>query len=607
MKKAPELTTKAFPSNVKLSPDDARTVVATISTSAVDREGEVLVPMGMRSKDYESNSIVFYNHSYADFCAEAEEKLPIGKVTDIKRTDTEVVAKIRFADRPENYPTDKTWLPDTLFSLYKQGVLNGWSVGFQPLERRPATQRDIEKFGAGCKLVTSKWDLFELSAAPLQCNQEAVTVAVSKGLVKRDIADKIFKPGQPDGDGLLGADQAFKSLAKDSKTREPLARSYTQYSVSGDGFSPTGDEELAAKLDSEAYRIVPTMWGIRFAKMRPQTDELYRFKNSTMEEVLTEIDKFWDLKGDYQKLGLLHNRGIMLYGPPGNGKTSLMNQVAEQVTGRGDVVFYAKSISALIEGLGAFREVEPDRKAVVVLEDADEYVGWQERDFLQLLDGEKSVDGVLYLGSTNYINAFPPRLLRPGRFDKRIFVGPPPYEGRLAYLKAKLQKMEKPEEIERLAKSADGLSFGDLRELVTAVYALKEPADTVVARLKANANRKSVAFAALAKKSMADTEPPADEATEKIVEQTIEIDRVDEPEAEDAETTGDSPEPETKKAPEQLPGRHVVRSMEPEPVDVPVVKRVHRILIDDQQTTDAKNVKYVSRQIGKMRGRIYAD
>jgi hypothetical protein len=204
----------------------------------------------------------------------------------------------------------------------------------------------------------------------------------------------------------------------------------------------------------------------------------------------------------------LHNRGIMLYGPPGNGKTSLMNQVADLITGRGDVVFYAKSISALIEGLGAFREVEPDRKTVVVLEDADEYVGWQEREFLQLLDGEKSIDGVLYLGSTNYINAFPPRLLRPGRFDKRIYVGPPPYEGRLAYLSAKLAKMEKTAEIERLAKNTDGLSFGDLRELVTAVYALKENPDAVINRLKTSANRKHATFAKVARKSIGDEQQP---------------------------------------------------------------------------------------------------
>src|SRR4029077_10853262 len=75
-------------------------------------------------------------------------------------------------------------------------------------------------------------------------------------------------------------------------------------------------------------------------------------------------------------------------------------------------------------------------------------------------------------------------LLRPGRFDKKVFVGAPPLAGRKAYLSKKLEGMEKLEEIERLAKETDGLSFGDLRELVTAVYALKEPVADVLARLK---------------------------------------------------------------------------------------------------------------------------
>jgi hypothetical protein len=214
--------TKAFSSNVTLSPDEERTVVATISTSAVDREGEVLIPQGMRSKDFERNPIVFYNHSYADFMADSQDKLPIGRVTDLKRSETEVIAKVRFADKPANWPAEKPWLPDTLFSLYQQKVLSGWSVGFNPIERRPASDRDVQRFGAGCRLVTSKWDLFELSVAPLQCNQEAVTLAVSKGLIKRELADKIFKHDKIDPairsttSNCSRPPQAFKGWARRS-------------------------------------------------------------------------------------------------------------------------------------------------------------------------------------------------------------------------------------------------------------------------------------------------------------------------------------------------------------------------------------------------------
>jgi len=67
-----------------------------------------------------------------------------------------------------------------------------------------------------------------------------------------------------------------------------------------------------------------------------------------------------------------------------------------------------------------------------------------------------------------------------------VYVGQPTHEGRLTYLKNKLKpgKMETDKEIERLANETDGFSFGDLLELVTAVYALKENVDDVIIRLK---------------------------------------------------------------------------------------------------------------------------
>ena len=74
-------------------------------------------------------------------------------------------------------------------------------------------------------------------------------------------------------------------------------------------------------------------------------------------------------------------------------------------------------------------------------------------------------------------------MIRPGRFDRVVHVGYPSIEGRLAYLTHKLGKVEKQAEIARLAGETDGLSFGDLRELVISVYALKEPVATVLARL----------------------------------------------------------------------------------------------------------------------------
>lgn len=178
-----QLLVKAMSADIAIN-DGERSVVAKISTIAVDRDGEVLIPSGLYAKEFEQNPVVFLGHDYYT--------LPVGKCVAIKRTEDAVIAKTVFAERPENHPVDQEWIPDTLFSLYKQGVLKGFSVGFTPIESRPATDRDIQKFGANVRRVYSKWKLLEYSVAALPANQEAVATAVAKGWIPQKTADAIF-------------------------------------------------------------------------------------------------------------------------------------------------------------------------------------------------------------------------------------------------------------------------------------------------------------------------------------------------------------------------------------------------------------------------------
>ena len=282
----------------------------------------------------------------------------------------------------------------------------------------------------------------------------------------------------------IGAAEVVARARRTASATGTLSRAFSQYLGHEDLFTPSGPATLEPKLGGAAYRLVYTMSGVGFLRVDPKTDELYHFRGSAMEQVLREIDEFWGVAEDYAKLGLLHHRGILLEGPPGSGKSSLLRQTTEMMVAQGDVVFIADSVWNLSEALVAFRKIEPTRRLVVVMEDMDSHVGGDsERELLSILDGERSISGVLYLATTNYVESFPPRMIRPGRFDRVVHVGYPSIEGRLAYLTHKLGKVEKQVEIARLAGETDGLSFGDLRELVISVYALKEPVATVLARL----------------------------------------------------------------------------------------------------------------------------
>jgi SpoVK/Ycf46/Vps4 family AAA+-type ATPase len=271
-----------------------------------------------------------------------------------------------------------------------------------------------------------------------------------------------------------------------------LERHYIQYMKQKNSFYPTGEVILQEKLGNYPYEVKSDINGIFFERVKPLTDEILAFEDSAMNDVVKEVDKFWDSKEAYDKLGLTHNRGILLFGPPGSGKSIALQQVADLMAKRGDIVFFCKDAYNMLEGLKAFRQVEPDRKVVIAFEEADELCEYNERDLLRLMDGDAKIGGVLFLATTNYIDRLPPRMLRPGRFDKKVYVGFPGFENRFQYLNHKLSKIgETEEKIKELAEKTDGLGFGHLRELIAGVYAIGNPVDDVIGSLKFKAKKEA--------------------------------------------------------------------------------------------------------------------
>lgn len=170
---------KRFSANLDVN-EGERAVTAMITTDSVDRDGDVMSPKGADLKDFAKSPTVFFNHNY---------NLPIGKTVALKRTDHGIEAKTVFAKRPETHEGE--WLPDTIFSLFQQGVIKGFSIGFQPVKGHPATDEDKIKFGNGVQYVFDGWKLLEYSVAPLPANQDALATAVSKGIISESEAKSV--------------------------------------------------------------------------------------------------------------------------------------------------------------------------------------------------------------------------------------------------------------------------------------------------------------------------------------------------------------------------------------------------------------------------------
>ncbi len=167
------------------------TFKATISTDSVDRDGEVMVPQGMNSKDFERNPVMLWNHDPAQ---------PIGRAISLRRGESAIEAEFVFAPRPDEYEGD--WFPDYVRGLVAANVLKAVSIGFMPMDGSPriASKGDVERYGPGVRRVFSKWKLLEVSVVSIPANQDALITAVRKGFVSRSAAEKfgsVVVPSSP--------------------------------------------------------------------------------------------------------------------------------------------------------------------------------------------------------------------------------------------------------------------------------------------------------------------------------------------------------------------------------------------------------------------------
>ena len=160
-------------------------------------------------------------------------------------------------------------------------------------------------------------------------------------------------------------------------------------------------------------------------------------------EELQEIKEFLQTPGKFQAIGAKIPKGVLLYGPPGTGKTLL----ARAVAGEAGVPFYSISGSDFVEmfvGVGAsrvrdlFEPAKANAPAIVFVDEIDAVGrhrgagfggGHDEREqtlnqLLVELDGFDTKGGVIVIAATNRPDILDPALLRPGRFDRQIAVGP---------------------------------------------------------------------------------------------------------------------------------------------------------------------------------------
>lgn len=219
------------------------------------------------------------------------------------------------------------------------------------------------------------------------------------------------------------------------------------------------------------------------------------------KQELSEIVDFLKNKNKYQSLGARVPRGVLLSGQPGTGKTLL----ARAIAGEADVPFFAASgsdFSGIIVGLGVakikeiFEMAKRNAPCILFIDEIDA-IGQKrsthsyndqdrEQTLNQLLiemDGFANDTGIIVIGATNRVDMLDAALLRPGRFDRQVYIDLPDMAGRreILDLYAKRVKISDNVNLQDIARGTTGFSGADLENLLNeaALHAVRNKRDKI--------------------------------------------------------------------------------------------------------------------------------
>jgi hypothetical protein len=192
------------------------------------------------------------------------------------------------------------------------------------------------------------------------------------------------------------------------------------------------------------------------------------------EEMIANFEGFFASRDLYHQHGVAWKRGLLLLGPPGNGKTHLIKAMTQRL---GKPCLYVRSFKpvrgTVQQSIGAvFAKARKVAPCLLVLEDLDSLIDDSCRSFfLNEMDGFSENEGILIVASTNHPKKLDPALLeRPSRFDRKIAFELPAEEARRRFLHMANERREPAarvtaEELDEFARLTGGFSFAYLKEL----------------------------------------------------------------------------------------------------------------------------------------------
>ena len=251
------------------------------------------------------------------------------------------------------------------------------------------------------------------------------------------------------------------------------------------------NSQQGASLGMAARENRMMNFGKSRARMTGKDDVSIRFSDVAglleEKEELEEVVDFLKAPAKYTDIGARIPKGLLLVGPPGTGKTLLGKAVA----GEAGVPFFSISGSDFVEmfvGVGAsrvrdlFAEAKKNEPCIVFIDEIDAVArrrgsgmggGHDEREqtlnqMLVEMDGFSDNEGIIVMAATNRVDILDPAIMRPGRFDRKVFVGRPDVNGREEILNvhAKNKRLSDDVDLHQVAQTTAGFTGADLENLL---------------------------------------------------------------------------------------------------------------------------------------------
>ncbi len=251
------------------------------------------------------------------------------------------------------------------------------------------------------------------------------------------------------------------------------------------------------------WRTLKVMPRIKPQQIKPASDQAVSFADiAGVDEAKGELQEIVEFLRDpraFQALGAKVPKGILLHGPPGTGKTLLAKAVAHESGAQ----FFAQSAASFVEmfaGLGAarirrlFDVARKHEPAIIFIDELDavggrrgaDISGEKDQTLNQLLvemDGFSSSGRVVVIAASNLLEKLDPALLRPGRFDRQVFVVPPDVKGREGVLAVHTRdKPLRDVDLSLVAQQTSGLTGADLANICNeaAIFAARRGGHAIV-------------------------------------------------------------------------------------------------------------------------------